>query len=64
MTVQLTYRGKKWEERPGTTARDAVKKAGLNPEEVLVVRNGRLVTDDTVLDEGDDIQFIAVISGG
>lgn len=46
------------------TARAAIKKVGLNPEAVLVVRGGELVTDDTILRDGDEVKLVAVISGG
>ena len=46
------------------TARDAIKKIGLDPESVLVVVNEVLVTDDVVLKEQDRIKLVAVISGG
>jgi sulfur carrier protein ThiS len=46
------------------TARMAIKKVGLDPEAVLVVRNGELVTDDTLLKDEDEIRLIAVVSGG
>ena len=48
----------------GITARDAIRKVGLNPEAVLVVRNGQLVTDDTLLHDEDEVKLLAVISGG
>jgi len=62
--MKIAYRDNKWEMKGGSTARAAIKKVGLDPEAVLVVRNGQLVTDDTVLQEGDEIKLIAVISGG
>ena len=46
------------------TARAAVKKLDLDPEAILVIRNGKLVTDDTLLENADEIKLIAVISGG
>jgi sulfur carrier protein ThiS len=62
--MKLTYRGQVWELRGGMTARAAIKKVGLEPEAVLVVRNGKLVTDDTLLRDEDEVKLIAVISGG
>ena len=50
--------------KAGMTARAAIKKVGLDPESVLVVRDGQLVTDDTILKDGDEVRLIAVISGG
>jgi sulfur carrier protein ThiS len=64
MTVKLVYRGKEHEIQAGSTVRDAVLKIGLQPETVLAVLNGKLITDDTVLREGVQIKLVAVISGG
>lgn len=62
--VKLNYRGKEYDAKPGTTVRDAVRKIGLQPETVLAVLDGKLVTDDTVLRPGMRIRLVAVISGG
>jgi sulfur carrier protein ThiS len=37
---------------------------GLNPDTVLVIRGGQLVTRETRLDDGDEIEVRPVISGG
>jgi sulfur carrier protein ThiS len=62
--MKLVYRDQEWDLRGGMTARAAIKKVDLDPEAVLVIRNGRLVTDDTILAEEDEVKLIAVISGG
>lgn len=62
--MQITYRDKKWEIKGKITARDAMKKLGVDPESVLVVVNDRLVTDDTILREEDQVKLVAVVSGG
>jgi sulfur carrier protein ThiS len=62
--VKITYRDKRWELHGGMTVRDAILKTGLNPEVVLAVRDGKLINEDTVLDEDDEIKLVAVISGG
>lgn len=46
------------------TARDALKRLNIDPESVLITVNGKLVTDDIVLREGDEVKLVAVISGG
>jgi sulfur carrier protein ThiS len=60
----LVLRGKRFEVRSGSTLRDAIRKIGLSPEAVLAARNGELITDDRILRPGEEIQLVAVISGG
>jgi sulfur carrier protein len=62
--MEITYRGRKWELKGNITARDALKKIGVEPEAVLIVVNDKLVTDDVVLKEGDKVKLVAVVSGG
>ena len=64
MNVRITFRDQEFEVRAGMTVRDAIRKCGLQPEAVLPVRGGKLITEDTVLQEGDHIKLVAVISGG
>ena len=64
MTSTLILRGQKYEVRSGMTIRDALKKVDIPSEAVLPVRNGELVTDDEILEDGDEIRLVAVISGG
>lgn len=63
-TVKITYRDKEYEVNTGMTVRDAIKKIGLAPEAVLAVSDGKLVTDDTILQPEMKIKLIAVVSGG
>jgi sulfur carrier protein len=62
--MKIVYRDKVWELKGGMTARDAIRKVGLDPEAVLVVRNGELVTEDTILRDEDEVKLVAVVSGG
>lgn len=62
--MKIEFRDKAWEVKGGTTARDAIKKIGLDPESVLVVVNGSLVTDDFLLKDADQVKLVAVVSGG
>lgn len=62
--VEVTFRNRKFEVKENMTARDALKKINIDPESVLITINGKLVTDDVVLREGDKVKLVAVISGG
>ncbi|MDH7484682.1 MAG: MoaD/ThiS family protein [Anaerolineae bacterium] len=62
--VKVIFRDKQWELRPGMTVRDAILKLGLDPEAVLAVRNGQLIHEATLTQDGDTIRLVAVISGG
>jgi len=65
MNVKLVYRNKEYEVPAGMTVRDAIKKVGLQPETILAVVDGKLVTDDTIIRaEMKTIKLVAVISGG
>jgi sulfur carrier protein ThiS len=62
--VTVSYRTKTWEEKPGSTVRHIIEKAGLNPESVLAVRDGKLINEETLTRDGDTIKLVTVVSGG
>ena len=62
--VTVIYRDRTWEVKPGSTVRHVIQQAGLNPESILVVRNGELVNEATLTESGDTIKLVAVVSGG
>jgi sulfur carrier protein len=64
MQMKIIYRDKQWELRGRRRVRDAIKEIGLIPQTVLAVRGGRLLTEDVMLDEHDEVKLVAVISGG
>jgi sulfur carrier protein ThiS len=48
----------------GRPVRAVLDELGVNPDTVLVIRGGELVTRETRLDDGDEIEIRPVISGG
>lgn len=62
--VELDFRSQKFQVKNNITARDALKKIGIEPESVLVMVNGKLATDDVILKDGDQVKLVAVVSGG
>jgi sulfur carrier protein len=37
---------------------------GINPLEVIVSRNGKLITEDTIVTDNDEIRIIRISHGG
>ena len=64
MPARLTLRDQEYEVRSGMTIRAALLKIGILPETVIPTRDGELVTDNELLEEGEHIRLVAVISGG
>jgi len=60
----IRYRKKEWQVRSGMTIRSAIEKGELDPLAVLALKEKRLVNDQTILESGDEIRLIDVISGG
>lgn len=64
MAVTLILREKEYQVKPGMTLRHSLQHAGINPQSVLAMRDGTLVTEEEILNDGDEIKLVAVISGG
>jgi len=62
--VKIILRGKEYEVRPGMILGHALEKIGVSPEGVLATRDGELIPEDEILNPGDVIKLVAVISGG
>jgi len=62
--MKIIYRDREWELHGRRRVRDAIKEVGLIPQAVLAVRDGKLLTEDVMLDEEDEVRLVAVISGG
>ncbi len=62
--VTVIFREKTWEVKAGSTIRHIIQSADLNPESILAVRDGKLINDATLTQEGDVIKLVTVVSGG
>lgn len=62
--VKVLFRDKIWEIKAGSTVRHVIEQAGLNPESVLALRDGKLINDATLTRDGEIIKLIPVVSGG
>ncbi len=62
--VKLILRTQEFEVRSGMALIDALKKVDILPELVIATRDGELITEDEILENGDVVKLVAVISGG
>ena len=62
--ISVTYRDQHWEIPGPIVVRELIEQVGLTPATVLAVRQGQLVLDSVVLEDGEAIRLIAVITGG
>ena len=50
--------------RGGRPLREVLVELGVDPDTVLVIRAGELITRETRVDEADELEVRPVISGG
>jgi sulfur carrier protein ThiS len=62
--VKLVLREKEYKVRPGMTLLSALEKCNILSESVIATCEGELILDDEILNDGDVIKLVAVISGG
>ena len=46
------------------TIKDLLDEMELSPQTMVSKQNGELVIDDTVIEDGDEIQLVQIIYGG
>ena len=64
LTASLLLRNQIFEVPAGIPLSQALDIIDLNPESVLAILNGELITEKAILAEGDQIRLVYVISGG
>lgn len=62
--VRVVFRNRNWEVKPGSTIRHIIEASDLNPESILALRDGKLINDATLTEDGDTIKLVSVVSGG
>lgn len=63
-TPIIKVHGRQFEVRSGIPVRKAMKILNITPGSCLIIREGTLITDDEILQPGDFIELMPVISGG
>ena len=61
---KLIYRDKEWEVPAGTTVREAIQQAGLDPDLIMAVRGRKMVPEATPLKSEDVIKLVPMVAGG
>jgi sulfur carrier protein ThiS len=46
------------------TAEQLMDEVDVNPETVIVAKDGEVVTPDTDVSDADEVKFVSVVSGG
>lgn len=62
--IKVTYKDSEWEVPGNITIRELMTDLDLNPQSVLALRDGKLVSNETRLGSEGKITLISVISGG
>jgi thiamine biosynthesis protein ThiS len=62
--VKIVLRKQEFEVHAGMTLLSALQKVNILPEGIIAVRNGELIEEDEILQDGDVIRLISAISGG
>ncbi|ACL16556.1 MoaD/ThiS family protein [Methanosphaerula palustris] len=64
ITLELPDLTRKLCSPSGDTIEELLVAAGVNPAEVIVVRDGVLLPEDTPLSDGDHLRVISIVHGG
>ncbi len=64
MKVRLRNPDREVEVAGDRPVRTVLDELGVNPDTVLVIRSGELITRETRLEDADEIEVRPVISGG
>lgn len=64
MQVFVEKEGKTVEIEHTGTARELLERIDVNPETVLIVKDGQLITENDSVEDAGRIELLSVISGG
>jgi sulfur carrier protein ThiS len=64
MSAILILQKKEYPVNSGQSVGEAIHTLGLHPETYLALREGEIIPQNEILQDGDTVKLIAVISGG
>lgn len=62
--AKIKYREKEWEVEDGITVREAIEEVGMDVHSVLALRDKKLIKGQAVIEPGDEITLVNIVSGG
>ncbi|MGB4147099.1 MAG: MoaD/ThiS family protein [Acetomicrobium sp.] len=62
--MKVRYRDEELEFRESMSVNKLLKKLSLRKNEVVVIKNDAIVTEDEMLRPGDDVRIIDTVRGG
>jgi sulfur carrier protein ThiS len=62
--IQVRYREQIFELEASLALLEALERLGIDPETVLAIRDGEMISGEYVLAEGDEVRLVGVIAGG
>ncbi len=62
--ARIVMEDRVWEVKRRMNVLRFLQREGINPEEVLVLINGRVVTEDAVMEPQDEVEIRWVLSRG
>jgi len=62
--MKIYYKGTEFRFDESMSALKLLSKLSLNVNEVVVVKNGTIITEDEVLSRDDEVKIINTVSGG
>jgi len=48
----------------GSSIEDILEKVEINPEEVIVAKNGKIVSEYEAVDDEDELKVVRIVHGG
>jgi sulfur carrier protein ThiS len=64
MTINIKFRDHEYQLENELPLFKALKRLNIPNNSILAIRNGSLLTEDEMLHDDDQIELVAVISGG
>jgi sulfur carrier protein ThiS len=64
MTIKIKIRDHEYLLESEISLNKALKRLNIPNNSILAIRNGSLLTEDEILRDNDQIELVAVISGG